>query len=297
MAARFPASSSTVASERSSVVAKRETLLSLQADVRALSGVVSGLRLEVDDHKKKFDYATRAREELRGKAAAARRMPRSEASGAGTKLRRVDLAAAEDAAEDAAEALEGLREGLESLRGRKAALGARRDAADAAAKVTSAALDEALATLARAAQRRSAALAGEDDDAPWRRARAPEQSASAGEVGGGDGGGDAFVLEDLRARLAAAERDATRSAGGLARRRALEGAWRTCCLEFLRAGHVDAARRDAYDLGRAVRRAKSAGGARRHGATARAREDAFASRAAFYDDTHGGDWGPSPTAA
>ena len=247
------------------------------SEIEKLAVDVADLEKQVQQARKRADYARRARAGTRTKAKAAARMPHDAPPPPPRRRRSV---------EDDDDAFDEMQSGLDALREKRDKARQRELKAEAQTKQAELELAKCLETLERAAQRRSAARRGEDEGAPWVAAAQAERDAfesvqrMAAALPGNRGPGAADVQE-LRDRVRK-QKDACRALRRKASaKRRLAEAWRDHAQLHAKCALDAAARRDAHDLGRASRLARSAVRAERHVAEAETREEAFARRAAF----------------
>ena len=246
------------------------------SEIEKLAVDVADLEKQVIQARKRADYARRAREGTRTKAKAAARMPH-DAPPPPPRRRKAD---------DDDDAFDEMQSGLDALREKRDRARQRELRAEAQTKQAEAELATCLETLERAAQRRSAARRGEDGGAPWVAAAQAERDAfesvqrMAAALPGNRGPSAADIAEQRdRVRTQKEACRALRRKASAKRR--LAEAWRDHAQLHAKCALDAAARRDAHDLGRASRLARSAVRAERHVAEAETREEAFARRAAF----------------
>ena len=127
------------------------------SEIEKLAIDVADLEKQVQQARKRADYARRARAGTRTKAKAAARMPH-DAPPPPPRRRRAD---------DDDDAFEEMQSGLDALRDKRDKARQRELKAEAQTKQAELELAKCLETLERAAQRRSAARRGEDEGAPW----------------------------------------------------------------------------------------------------------------------------------
>lgn len=249
-----------------------------QSEVEKLAITVADLEKQVETARKRADYARRAREGTRTKTRAAARMP-LDAPPAPPRRVRADSDDDDDAFGD-------LERGLDSLREKRDKARQRELQAEAQTKHAEAQLEKCLETLERAAQRRSAARRGEDGGAPWVAAARAERDAfeSVQRMAAalpGSRGPCAADVEELRNRVRHQKQACRALRRQASAKRRLAEAWRDHAQLHAKCALDAAARRDAHDLGRAARLARTAVRAERHVAQAVTREEAFARRSAF----------------
>ena len=247
------------------------------SEIEKLAIDVADLEKQVAQARKRADYARRAREGTRTKARAAARMPH-DAPPPPPRRRKAD--------DDDDDAFDEMQSGLDALREKRDRARQRELRAEAQTKQAELELATCLETLERAAQRRSAARRGEDGGAPWVAAAQAERDAfeSVQRMAAalpGNRGPSAADIEELRDRVRK-QKEACRALRRKASsKRRLAEAWRDHAQLHAKCALDAAARRDAHDLGRASRLARSAVRAERHVVEAETREEAFARRAAF----------------
>ena len=137
------------------------------SELEKLAVDVADLEKQVQQARKRADYARRAREGTRTKAKAAARMPH-DAPPPPPRRRKAD---------DDDDAFEEMQSGLDALREKRDKARQRELRAEAQTKQAERELATCLETLERAAQRRSAARRGEDGGAPWVAAAQAERDA------------------------------------------------------------------------------------------------------------------------
>ncbi|KAJ1458664.1 hypothetical protein M885DRAFT_614048 [Pelagophyceae sp. CCMP2097] len=245
-------------------------------DLRELERSVSVLRIEVEDKRKKCDYSKARAEDARRRHGLGRKEALRATDDDRAAISRLAVSAytakraasrQEDEDENGGVAL--LRRDLMQLaQKRDGLLQRRRDVAAETAKDDDA-LQKTVAFLEAAAQRRSAALQGDDEDAPWNLASTIEREAAAALLARQEGGGFGDLLgesdvAELKAVLETVQRRLDRGKARLEKSRKREGRWRRACLGHVEAGFEDSAREAAHEVGRVVRLARSTDNAARH---------------------------------